>query len=134
MKQLALAISAAFAFTACSEDSISISPNFNGIDEDQAHISVYVAVEDLEANNGGCAERTYVHDLEGAEVSIFYLDEERPISADAILVGYTDKDGIAVFEDLPQGNFNVEVVSSFGTEQKKTTTSLGKLTKVFVRY
>lgn len=135
MKQLLLAVSSILAFTACSEDSISISPDFQGIDEDQAHISVYVAVEDLEANNGGCVDRTtYVHDLKDAEVSVFYLDEERPISADAILVGSTDRDGMVVFVNLPQGNFNIKVVSSFGTEQQKITTSLGKLTKVYVRF
>ena len=41
--------------------------------------------------------------------------------------------GMIVFEDLPKGNFNLKIVSSFGTEHQKVTTSLGKLTKVFMK-
>jgi hypothetical protein len=134
MKQIILAISVAFAFTACSEDNISIGPDLQGIDEDQAYISVYVAVEDLEASSGGCAEGTYVHHLGNAQVLLHYLDEERPISQDAILIGYTDKGGYMVFDDLPQGNYNVTVISIFGTEQQDIYASKGKVTKVFVRF
>jgi len=134
MKHLLLAVSAAFAFTACSEENISISPDLQSVGQDEAHIFVYVAVEDLAANNGGCAEGTYVHEIEGAEVFIYYLDEERPISADAILAGLTDKKGMIVFDDLPQGNFKVEVITKFGTEHQEAKTKLGKLTKIFVRF
>ena len=135
MKHLILAISVVCAVTACSEDNISISPDLQGINEDQAYISVYVAVEDLEAKNGGCAEGgTYVHDVEGAEVSIDYLGEERPIAQDVILIGFTDKRGYIRFDDLPQGNYRIKVVSIFGTEKQKIYSSKGKLTKVFVQF
>ena len=134
MKNLLLTISVALVCVACSEDSIINSQDLPVIDEDQAHISVHVVVEDPEAKNGGCIKGTYVHNVEGAEVSVYYLDEERPISANTILMRSTDKDGIVKFEDLPKGNFKVSVVSSFGTEQHKLTTSLGKLTKVYIRF
>lgn len=134
MRQLLLIFSAACLFAACSGDNISISPDQLGIDEDQAYLSVYVAVEDLEANSGGCAEGTYVHALEGAEISVFYLDEERPISPDAILTGFTNKKGVLVFEELPKGNFKVVVNSKYGTEQRAIATVLGKMTKVFIRF
>ena len=134
MKQFVLLISVLCAFTACDEDQLSIAPDTLAIGEDQTYISVHVVVEDLAANNGGCAEGTYVHNVQDAEVSVFTQDDERFISPDALLVAYTDKNGDVSFKDLPEGRYLVKVESEFGHEKQSAKVAVGKGTKIFVRF
>ena len=133
MKQFLFTIAIAFIFSACSADNLVIDNDLQGIEEDQAYMLVHVIVQDPLANNGGCAEEAYVNNVEGAVVSLFFLDEERPISADAMLIGQSDKVGRVIFEGLPEGPFQVKIGSHLGAEQRVVRTVLGKTTEVIVR-
>lgn len=135
MKHILLSISVAFACFACTEDSISINPDTQSVDLDKAYISVHVVAEDLAADNGGCVEQgAYIKPVENAEVSLFYLDVERPFSSAANLIVRTDKHGRAAFEDLPHGNYEIKVKSEYGSGTQKFRTLQGEVTKVSLRF